>query len=424
MSQLRRAYEDAGLPPAGESEKPTISSLSVCLSDTGLPSALGPNRGQKTGDCQSPFGYTRRLALISTIEEASLVKVNRRLLILHFVAVLALFFHAASASAWVLIADRLTNRVLKYTDSGQFLNVVVEDPVNLGGVGNASGPNALALRGDANQLWVSSLNGSVVRYDFNGFTASNPLKITSNGASTINDPGGVILTPDGATVYVSSRGFGFSDVVARLNPDGTSQGADLGGGGFTGRTGLAFQPGGDLLAGVFGSDFMGGGPGGGVVRLEGGAMVPFIANSQSISGVASLLVNGNDLYLTASVGPDFQGRIAKFNATTGAPDAAFGTGGLITPGVSFPAGLSATSDGTGFLVSMLHLTDNGAGRVDRYLFDGTYQGVWANNSNANPALGFREATALIRLVPEPNTLAGSALLAVGWAIRRRVWWRR
>ena len=352
------------------------------------------------------------------------MKFNRRLFVLQLVAALAAILHAASASAWVLIADRLTNRVLRYTDSGQFLNVVVEDPVNLGGVGNASGPNALALRADGNQLWVSSLNGSVVRYDFNGFNATNPLKITSNGASSINDPGGVLLTPNGATVYVSSRGFGFSDVVARLNPDGTSQAADLGGGGFTGRTGLAFRPGGDLLAGVFGSDFMGGGPGGGVVRLDGGAFVPFIANSQSIAGVASLLVNGNDLYLTASVGPDFQGRIAKFNATTGAPDATFGTGGLITPGVSFPAGISATSDGTGFLVSMLHLTDNGAGRVDRYTFDGTHQGVWANNSNANPALGFREATALLTVVPEPSTLAGGALLVVGWASWRRFWRRR
>jgi hypothetical protein len=353
------------------------------------------------------------------------VKLNRRLFFLNLVAALAAFFHAASASAWVLVADRPTNRILRYSDSGQFINVVVEDALNLGGVGNASGPNALALSPGANsRLWVASLNGSVVRYDFNGFTASNPLKITSNGASTINDPGGVLLTPNGATVYVSSRGFGFSDVVARLNPDGTSQGADFGGGGFTGRTGLAFRPGGDLLAGVFGSDFMGGGPGGGVVRLDSGAFVPFIANSQSISGVGSLLVEGNDLYLTAAIGPDFQGRIAKFNATTGVPDATFGTGGLITPGVSFPAGLAATRDGSGFLVSMLHLTDTGAGRVDRYLFDGTHQGVWANNSNANPALGFREATALLTYVPEPSTLAGGALLAVGCAVWRRFCRRR
>lgn len=330
-------------------------------------------------------------------------------------AVLACFACVSFSHAYVLIADRPQNRILKYSDAGTFLGVVVEDAANLGGVGNASGPSALALSPDRTKLYVSSLNNSVVRYDFNGTLASNPQKYVSNGASTINDPGGVLVSPTGTTVYASNRGFGFADSVAQLDANGVSQGPDLAGGGFTGRTGLAFNPGGQLLAGTFGTDFMGGGPGGGVVRYDAGAssFVPLIANSPSLAGVASLLVNGDDLYVTASVGADFQGRIGKFNVNTGAPDAAFGTGGLITPPLSFPSGLTRSGDGNGLLVSMLTFTTTGAGRVDRYGFDGTNLGVWADNSTANPALGFVEATALLQVVPEPTTLVGTGVAALG-----------
>jgi DNA-binding beta-propeller fold protein YncE len=337
-------------------------------------------------------------------------------------ALLVLFCWASVSHAYVLIADRPQKRILKYSDSGTLLNVVVQEPlIFTGPTVNTSGPNSIALSPDGTKLYVSVLNNSVVRYDFNGTLASNPQVYTSNGASSIIDPGGVVVSPNNATVYVSNRGGGFLDSVAQLTPNGVSQAADLHGGGITGRTGLAFTTSGVLLAGTFGTDFMGGGPGGGVVRLNAGAFTTLVPDSQSTSGVASLMVVGNDLYLTASVGPDFQGRIAKFNASTGAAIAGFGVGGLVTPQLSFPSGLTPAADGTGFLVSMLTFTTTGAGRVDRYLFDGTRVGVWANNSTANPALGFVEATSLLYVpVPEPASIAGMGVLAIaGIAARRR-----
>jgi DNA-binding beta-propeller fold protein YncE len=327
----------------------------------------------------------------------------------------------------VLIADRTENRILKYSNGGAFLNVVVHDAANLAGVGNASGPNALALSPDGSHLYVASLNSSIVRYDFNGTLAANPLKIVSHGASTINDPGGVLVSPDGATVYVANRGFGFSDTIARLSANGVSLGADLSGGGFTGRTGMAFNPAGELLVGTFGSDFMGGGPGGAVLRYDSSSssFTTLIPAAASLAGVGSMLVHGSDLYLTAAISSDFQGRIGKFNANTGAADGSFGVGGLITPQLSFPAGLASTSDGSGFLVSLLTFADTGAGRVDRYLFDGTRVGVWANNSTSNPAQGFVEATALLSVVPEPTTLSGAmAAAAALLAAHRRSATRR
>ena len=330
---------------------------------------------------------------------------------------------ASTSHAYVLIADRPQNRIVKYSDSGTYLGVVVQDAANLGGVGNASGPNSLAVSSDFTKLFVTSLNGSLVRYDFNAATlvATNPLRVTSTLDQIINDPGGVFVHPTLGSIFVSNRGFGFADNIEQYDSNLTPVNAGWSGGGFTGRTGMALSPNGSLLAGTFGSDFMGGGPGGSVLSFDAnGNPQVLVPASPALAGLGTLLVNGQDLYLTAAVGVDFQGRVAKFNALTGAPDMSFGTNGLVTPQISFPAGLMATSDGTGFLLSMLHFTDTGAGRVDRYLFDGTRVGVWAENSFADPSLGFAEATALLYVpVPEPTTVGGSAIILAALVMRRR-----
>ena len=142
------------------------------------------------------------------------MKLHRRWSVFAISALLAFFAASAASHADVLVADRPQDRVLKYSDNGAFLNVVVQDVANLGGPGNAHGPGSLALSPDGTKLYLGSLNNKVVRYDFNGTTASNSQVYVSNGLSTIADPGGVLVAPGGSTVYVANRGFGFSDAVA------------------------------------------------------------------------------------------------------------------------------------------------------------------------------------------------------------------
>jgi hypothetical protein len=343
-------------------------------------------------------------------------------------AALTLIFFAAEVShAYVLVGDRLTNRILKYSNGGAFLGVVVDDDANLGsGSGNNIGISAVTLSPDLTHLYVGTLDSKVVRYDFNGTLATNPAVYVSNGASTISGPGGLLMSPNGNTLYVANRGpFANLTTVAQLDPNGVSAGANLTGGPTTGRTGLAYDPNGTLLVGAFGSNFSPtGAPGGGVLKFDSGsnAFVDLIPQNTALAGTSSLLVNGNDLYVVASVSNNFfQGVVGKFNATTGAIDGAFGAGGYVTPQVTFPASITASADGSGFLLGMLNAAVNGGGRVDRYGFNGTQLGVWASPvSMANEALGFREATTLLTVVPEPATLAGAfvAFVALGGIARR------
>jgi DNA-binding beta-propeller fold protein YncE len=93
-----------------------------------------------------------------------------------FVLIAMSFFAVAADAAELLVADRLTNRVYRYSDSGSFLGILLDDAVNL------AEPNGMALSPDNTKLYVASRNnGRVVRYDYNGTTATNPTVIINSG---------------------------------------------------------------------------------------------------------------------------------------------------------------------------------------------------------------------------------------------------
>jgi hypothetical protein len=120
----------------------------------------------------------------------------------------------------------------------------------------------------------------------------------------------------------------------------------------------------------------------------------FIGPDQSLLGAGNLVVDANSLYVAAG----FTGAVMKFNATTGAPDPTF------TPisGLVFPASLAILPDNGGLLVGSLGFVD-GTGRVDKYSLNGEFIETFAENSAADPALGFVEATGLLSLGIKPQT---------------------
>lgn len=321
-----------------------------------------------------------------------------------------------------LIADRIGHRVLRYSESGTFIGVVLDDPSL--GTGNAMGGiSALALSPDQSQLYVADRVGQrVAVYDYNGTSTSFAFNIFANGASTMQVPAGILFSQDASEVYVSSIGFtGMSDKVAQFTPAGVSAGADLSGGPATGRAGMAFDPLGRLLVTSF--DF---GGNGGVLRFNSGTNLfeTLVAPAAELGGAANLLVIGDDLYVTAGTG----GRLGSFDVNTGALDMSFGTGGYVS-GLAFPASLALGPDGDSLLVGNLGggFPNDPSNRIDEYDLDGNFLGIWANNTFAanfpmgmpgDTWFGFSEPTAIVHttVIPEPAVftmaLVGMGLIAI------------
>lgn len=283
----------------------------------------------------------------------------------------------------LLVSDRLSNRVLRYTTSGAFAGVLVDDPVNL------DEPNGMALSPDGDNLYVASRqNSSVVRYDYDGHTATNPTVLISAG---LNVPASMLFETDNSKLYVSNLGLAFdAATVGQFNPDGTSAGADLTGGLPTGRSGLAFSPDGDLLVSGFLS--------GEIMRYNEAtsSFETFIGPNDLLQGAGNIVVYDDSLFVAAG----FTGMVMKFDATTGEPDPEFVT----ISGLQFPASLAIAPGGNGLLVGSLGFAD-GTGRIDRYhLGNGSFVELFAENSNSDPSLGFREATGM--LVVDVPTVEG------------------
>lgn len=324
---------------------------------------------------------------------------------LPYVAVVAFSSWAVTAHAALLVADRLSNSVYRYSNSGTYLNKVITDNANL------IQPSGLAISPDSTKMYVaSSGNSQVMQYDFNATTgvASNPV-VFADSTDGLSFPNSILFSPSGNTIYVSNLG---GTGVARFNTDGSSAGAPLngliGGGAFFQFSGMTFAPSGELIVGAF-QDFPAGTSG--AVAKSNAALTSlgdFVAPSTALNGVTGLLVQGFNLYVAAG----FSGNIRRYNVSTGELDAGFGLSGL-----EFPQGLVNAPDGNGFLAGILGFVD-GTGKIARYDFNGTLLGTFA----APQPGGLREPTAMAFVaIPEPSSLGlvGVALGLMRVATRRR-----
>ena len=285
----------------------------------------------------------------------------------------------------LLVADRLSNSIYRYSETGALLGTVLADNVNL------NQPTGLALSPDLTKLYVASFqNSQIVAYDYNlaAGTATNPTVFAAGFADNLATPSSILFSHDGSMMYVSNWG---GTGVARFNLDGSTAGPPLQFAAPLNQSifqfsGLAFAPTGELLVGGF-LDFPAG-INGAVGRLNAAntALTPVTGPDTSLGGASGLLVHGDDLYVTGM----FASNIQRFDANTGAHDPTFSVTGL-----EFPQGLLAAPDGNGFLVGILGVS-NGAGHIARYDFDGNLLGTFAAHGNG----GFTEATAFIE-VPDP-----------------------
>lgn len=313
---------------------------------------------------------------------------------------------APSQAQQLLVADRLSNSVYRYSASGAFLGTVLTDNVNL------LGPSGITLSPDSTKLFVtSSGNNQVVQYDYSVATglATNG-SVFADETDGLSFPSSVKFSQDGSKVYVSNLG---GTGVAQFNPDGSSAGSPItgliGGGAYFQFSGLEYAPNGELLVGAF-QNFPDGNAGAvAKSNLPISSLSDFVPGSTSLNGASGLLVNSNDLYVTGL----FAGTISRYNATTGALDPTFGVTGL-----AFPQGLVASPDGNGFLVGNLGVS-NGSGNISQYAFDGTLIGTFASPGGG----GFTEPTAFATVaIPEPATLGmlTVAVAALGLTVRRRM----
>jgi hypothetical protein len=284
-----------------------------------------------------------------------------------------------SRAADLLVADRLSNSVYRYSTAGTLLGTVVDHSADL------NQPSGIGMSPDSKELFVSSSqNNRVMKYDYDAATglASNPT-IFADGTDGLAFPNDIQFSPDGSKVYVANLSGG----VSRFNVDGTIAGSKLALPGDAQTSSMSFTSDGKLLAGAF-SD--------GAIAISNSDVSAFpgylVAPSPAITGATGLMTHDGYLYVSGL----FTTSIRRFALSNGQIDAAWG----IT-GVGFPQDLEEAPDGNGFLAGILGFS-NGSGNISRYAFDGTFLGTFAVAGQG----GLTEATAFIAVPTQPAGLIG------------------
>jgi hypothetical protein len=322
----------------------------------------------------------KRQIEINGMQPAGRRRARRAILVAMLSALACVNWPAEGRADEVLIADRLSDSVYRYSESGQLLGTLIDGTTD----NFLNQPIGLAISHDRTKLFVSSFGGGVTRYDYSyaTHTATNPFALP---ATNLAVPNAMLISPDGSTLYVSNLG---GTGVARFHVDGSSAGPPLTrpDGSQTMFTGLAFNPEGKLLVGVF-TDNSGNGAVD-VANLTTGELSDFITSSSSLTGGSGVMVHRNQLYVSGM----FASTIRRFDATTGAPDPTFAVNGL-----GFPQQLMPAPDLNGFFVGVLGVAI-GAGSIPRYDYDGNFLGSFASPSPG----GFTEGTAFVTTIPEPT----------------------
>lgn len=305
-----------------------------------------------------------------------------------WIGVIAISFAPCGSvfAADLLVADRLSNSVYRYSASGTLLGTVVDHSTDL------NQPTGIGISPDFRKLYVSSSqNNRVLQYDYDAAAgiATNPT-IFADAEDGLSFPSDIQFSPDGSKVYVANLTGG----VSRFNTDGSSAGAKLLlpttiEGVDTQTSSLAFKPTGELLAGAF-QDPSGAGGGVAISNSTVSAFADYLVPPSAASnGAAGLMIHDDYLYVSGM----FAFSIRRFALSNGQMDAGWG----IT-GVAFPQDLVEAPDGNGFLAGLLGIA-GGSGSISRYSFDGTLLGTFAAPSQN----GFTEATAFVVV---PTQLVG------------------
>src|SRR5262245_57142869 len=212
---------------------------------------------------------------------------------------------AGSRAADLLVADRLSNSVYRYSASGALLGTVVDHSADL------NQPAGIGMSPDFKELYVSSSqNNRVMKYDYNAATgvASNPT-IFADANDGLAFPNDIQFGPDGK-IYVANLSGG----ISRFNVDGSSAGPKMALPGNVQTSSMNFTSDGKLLAGAFqnaaqtrGGVAISDAP---ISAFSGTLLVNYAA---AINGATGLMIHDDYLYVSGL----YAGNIRRFALSTG-----------------------------------------------------------------------------------------------------------